>query len=234
MKEHYQKPVLEMLKDKYKVDGDNLYSVIDKIANALATEYYNNNGYSITQMIENIFLEELDNENVKVTFESAVSVSIAYTLMIKMGLLVSDHFEHEYFSKSLILITPATISLLGTAVSEQTKQVFREIAKTIAKEERSVQNEQSNLQTRGRLPDPKSTITGTRRLQVGQILEDEKSTSVRISHPIIQPSTTQRKTVPTFSGDRQDSQPTIGTNNDRAQAKHNAPDQINGNWFIIH
>ncbi len=145
MQEYHEQSILDMLKNKYEIDGNDLYFAIDKIANNLAKDYYDNNGYSISQMVEDSFLEDFDDYNIKIAFENAVSVSISYTLMKRMGLDVSSHFEHEDFLSIFDFNTPATISLLGTAVSEQTEEVFREIAKTIVKTEKETSYEKSSI-----------------------------------------------------------------------------------------
>ena len=225
MKEHHEKPILDMLISKYEVKGNDIHSVIDKIANKLATEYYNDSAYSISQMVEDSFLEELDDYNIEVTFREAVSVSISYTLMKRMGIDVTDHLEHEDFLPIFDFNTPATISLLGTAVSEQTEQVFREIAKTILKEERNLQYEQSNLQDRGRISNPEHSDARARELHTGQIREDEKSTSNGTPQATVQPPITEREVIPSSSGDRQDSGQSHGTVNERPREETTITEQ---------
>ena len=137
MQEHYETPILEMFEDKFDVKSDSIYDAIDIVANNLAKEYYEDNKKDLLYLVEDSFLEELDDDNIGVTFENAVSVSIAYTLMKRMGLDTDEHFTHEDFLPIFDFNTTPTVSFLGSAVSKQTEEVFREIAKTIVKTERS-------------------------------------------------------------------------------------------------
>lgn len=146
--DHHEQPLLEMLKDKFDVNADNLSDGFYNIAKELAREYYDNHKEDISYFSENSFLEDYDEDNLRVAFENAATVSIAYTLMKRCGLDTESYFEHEDFSPIFDFNTSAAVSLLGTAVSEQSEQVFRQISLTIIKteRERSNEHEQNHLQ----------------------------------------------------------------------------------------
>lgn len=67
--------------------------------------------------------------------------------MQRCGLNPDEYFEHEDFLSVFDFNTADIVALLGTAVSEQSEQVFRQISITIAKteRERSKEHEQLNL-----------------------------------------------------------------------------------------
>ena len=135
MKEEYEQPILDMLTSKYEIEETDIYTVIDKIANKLAEDYYIDIKNDLSYAVEGSFLEDLDELNIKIEFTDALQTSISYTLMKKMNLDVSDQFDYEDFSAIFDFNTPATVSILADTVSKATEEVFREVAKTIIKEE---------------------------------------------------------------------------------------------------
>src|SRR5690606_21415319 len=92
-----KQPILDMLADKYGIKENNLTDAFYKIAEDLAIEYYDNHKGDIPYLIENSFLDDYDEDNIKAAFENAATVSIAYTLMKRCGLNPNEFFEHEDF-----------------------------------------------------------------------------------------------------------------------------------------
>ena len=111
-------------------------------------------------------------------------------------------------------------ALLGTAISEQSEEIFREIAITIIKteRERSEENERNNLQKERRLSDTQHRIDrseGEQRPEsTGQIRQDEKTISSGTQETIIPLPTPIGETVSPPVGDRQDGEQTDGANHD--------------------
>ena len=155
MQDYHEAPILEMLQDKFEESSENLPDAFYNIAAALAKEYYDEHRADIPYIVDGSFLEDYDEDNIRIAFENAATVSIAYTLMQRCGLNPDEYFEHEDFLSVFDFNTPDTVALLGTAVSEQSEQVFRQISITIAKteRERSKEHEQLNLQPERGLSD---------------------------------------------------------------------------------
>src|SRR5690554_2200422 len=221
MKEDYKEPILEMLKGKYGSEDNNLFDAFYKIARNMSREYYNNHKRDMGYLIEDSFLEEYDEENLQKTFEDAATVSTAYTLMKRCGFDTDGYFEHEDFLPIFNFNTADAIALLGTAISEQSEEIFREIAITIIKteRERSEEYERSNLHKEWGIPDTRHRIGRTDDKQrpdsTGQIRQNEETISSGTQESTIQLSTPSGETVPTPVGDRQDGKQTDGTNHDR-------------------
>ena len=81
MQEYHEEPILEMLKDKFDAEDNNLPNAFYNIARNMSKEYYDNHKADIRYLIENSFLEEYDEDNLRLAFEDAATVSTAYTLM---------------------------------------------------------------------------------------------------------------------------------------------------------
>lgn len=217
MKEHHEQPLLEMLGDKFGVKGDNLADGFYNIAKDLVAEYYDNHKEDLPYFAENSFLEDYDEDNLKAAFENAATVSTAYTLMKRCGLDTESYFEHEDFLPIFDFNTSAAVSLLGTAVSEQSEQVFRQIALTITKtdRERSNKNERNYLQQERGLSDTEHHPIGAGDTAPWQVRENEENILTGTPQSPIQPSAIERETASSPTGDRPNIQPQTGADNDR-------------------
>src|SRR5690554_5889909 len=160
MKEDHKEPILDMLKDKYNLEENNFFDAFYKIARNMSKEYYDNHKIDVGYLIENSFLEEYDEDNLQKAFEDAATVSTAYTLMKRCGLDTDEYFEHEDFLPVFNFNTADSVALLGTAVSEQSEEIFREIATTIikAERERSQEYERNHLQKERGLSDTQHRV----------------------------------------------------------------------------
>ena len=217
MRDYHEQPILEMLQDKFGVYSDNLADGFYNIANVLAKEYYDTYKSDIAYLVEDSFLEELDELNILMAFENAATVSIAYTLMQRCGLDTENYFEHEDFLPIFDFNTSAAVNLLGTAVSEQSEQVFRQISLTIAKteRERSNEHEQLNLQQERGLSDTQHHTDRTADTTVGQVRQNEENLSGGTPQSPVQPPVTEREAASPPVRNRPNSQPPIGADNGR-------------------
>lgn len=217
MGEHHTEPILEMLADKFDVHADNLLDGFYNIAKDLAAEYYDNHKEDIPYLAENSFLEDYDEDNLRVAFENAATVSIAYTLMKRCGLDTESYFEHEDFSSIFDFNTPAAVTLLGTAVSEQSEQVFRQISLTIIKTERERRNEyeRNHLQPERGLSDTRHQSDRAADTAPRQVRQNEENLSGGTPQSPIQPPVTEREAASPPVGNRPNGEQATGADNER-------------------
>lgn len=227
MREHHEQPILEMLKDKFGVSGDNLADGFYNIANTLAKEYYDNHKEEMPYFAEDSFLEDYDEDNLRVDFENAATVSIAYTLMKRCGLDTENYFEHEDFSPIFDFNTSAAVSLLGTAVSEQSEQVFRQISLTIIKTERERRNEyeRNHLQPERGLSDTRHQAEGAADTAPRQVRQNEENLLAGTPQSPVQPPVTEREAASPPTGDRPDGEQAAGADNGRLAENPSAAGQ---------
>ena len=220
MQEDHKEPILEMLNNKYNVEENNLFDGFYKIARNMSKEYYDNYKRDIGYLIENSFLEEYDEDNLQKAFEDAATVSTAYTLMKRCGLNTDEYFEHVDFLPVFNFNTADSVALLGTAVSEQSEEILREIATTIIKteRERSEEYERNHLQEERGLSDTQHPIDRAGGQEepdsTRQIRQDEETISSGTQETTIPLSTPSGETVPTPTGDRPNSQQEADTDNE--------------------
>ena len=76
------------------------------------------------------FLEELDNLNVEVQFQTALENSIGYMLLSRCGCNTNQYFTDEDFLCVQDFNTPETLNALGAATGDIAKMCLSEIART--------------------------------------------------------------------------------------------------------
>ena len=102
----------------------------DKIENTalgLAMDYWNDHSRDVLDIVANSFLEEYNIDTVGARFCKAVAVSTSYAVMSRCGLNPDELFGHEDFLPVFEFNTPDTIAALGTAVSDVSERILRQI-----------------------------------------------------------------------------------------------------------
>ncbi|MBW7571850.1 DEAD/DEAH box helicase family protein [Caproiciproducens sp. AGMB10547] len=148
----HEDAVTAALEREYAVSGEKgLAYQLEQIAGQLANEYRQEHQYDILHIVDGSFLEEYDEFNIGAQFRSAASVSITYAVLSRCGLEPDEYFEHEDFLSIFDFNTPDTVAALGTAVSEASEKVLRQIEVTVKNYEREHLAERSA--THGEQPD---------------------------------------------------------------------------------
>lgn len=180
--EQHKDSISAMLERTYEVSGDDLAQQLERVAEKLAGEYWDEHRKDFLYIVDDSFLEEYDELNIEVQFKAAATVSIAYALMSRCGLEPEHYFTHEDFMAIFDFNTPATIGALGTAVSQINQQVLRQIGVTIrnaereAIKERRTQHEESHdLYPERRLPDSRPETERAAGETSGQVRQDAES-----------------------------------------------------------
>ncbi len=231
--EHIQ-PIMDALEKAFEVPaaGHSLETQIDDVARKLATEYWNDNARQLSDIVANSYLEGYDEYNIGASFRNAATISIAYTLYSRCVDNPDDYFEHEDFLDIFDFNTRQTANALGTAVSEMSSQVFREIEVTIRNYERSKQAERSqnhdernDLQTERGLLHPEPGTDRNRDEAAGQVRENEESVPGAEQQDSVQRPDSDREAVPAPVGDRGDSEPQSGTADEPVSAEQSGTGQ---------
>lgn len=215
MEDEYRQPVSEALEKAFGVSAEqSMESQIEKIATQLATEYWEEHGKQFLDIVDESYLESYDKFNIEVSFRNAVSVSTAYALFTRCTDKADDFFEHEDFMDIFDFNTRQTVNALGTAVSETSSQVFREIEIAIRNYERSKQAERSqnydernDIQTGRGLSDSQHRIEPERSEAVGQVRQNAEDILTGEQSDAVQRPDSHREVVPSPVGNRGDSKP---------------------------
>jgi len=210
--------VTAALEREYEVSGEkSLADQLEQIAGQLANEYWQEHQYDILHIVDGSFLEEYDEFNIGTQFRSAAAVSITYAVLSRCGLEPDEYFEHEDFLSIFDFNTPDIVTALGTAVSEQSERVLRQIEVTVKNYERehlaersATHGDQPDLQPERGLPDSGPDDYGADG-EHREIREDAEELPERApSGPVQQPAAVG-KAVPASVGDRADGDSAAGT-----------------------
>ena len=226
-KDEHQDAVTAALENRYGVSGEKgLADQLEQVASKLVTEYWNDNSRDILGILADSFLEEYDDYNVEVAFRNAATVSTTYALMSRCGLNPSDYFEHEDFLSVFDFNTRDTIAVLGSAVSNSSEQILRQIAVTVKNYEReaSLQNQAERTQNYGEhielheergLLYPESDSIRHRDEAPGQVRQDEEEVFAGAQTSAVEPDDSVGDPVPPSEGNRRDGEPQNGTDDAR-------------------
>ena len=153
------------LRQDFGAEGEWLSSQLQDAARDLAEMYYNAHRHDIGGIVDGSLMAGYDESELRDSFIRAASTSTAYTLISRCGYDPSAYFEEADFAFLSEWNTPGAVTALGSAVSENTQLVLREIERTIRSYERSRYNDRNNLHDRERRTDsePGSAQDGANR-----------------------------------------------------------------------
>ena len=149
--------------------------------------------------VENSFLEELNEDMISNIYKKVVTNSVAYMMMVRLGIDTEEYFEVDDFRDVTNFNTQETLNALGITTSDIAEMGLSEISKTVMaldkenrtfdrrngfeynkdenKNERSFDDERNHIHEAGRLLDSRLDITGTAGGDSRQMVADEENLS---------------------------------------------------------
>ena len=124
-------PVSEMLAQEYGIHHERLSQQIAGIAGKLAESYWDNNSTDILDIVDGSFLMDYDDAGRELQFKSAAAMSIMYTVLERCGFEPEGYFDRNDFQAIYNFSTPDAVYALGTAVSDCSRDVLRNIERTV-------------------------------------------------------------------------------------------------------
>ena len=156
-------PVSEMLSKTYGISGERVSQQLADVAGKLVADYWDNNGGDIRAIVDGSLLMDYDEAGVEMQFKSAAAISVTYTLLERCGFEPAGWFDKDDFQAIYNFSTPDAVYTLGAAVSDMSREVLRNIERTVKTTIRRRNNErsqyeyeqQSELHANRGLPSPK-------------------------------------------------------------------------------
>ena len=235
MKQRFHEGVAETLANSFgTVDGSDIPSILLSTAKNAADDHFTDYLENLMDVKERSFLEELDGLSVQVAFRQMLESSIGYMLLTRCGYDASEYLTRDDFMQIFNFNTVETITVLGTASSDISEMVLREIESTVkgmlreekrtgkkfAENEITVDNEVEraeekndtergvedghHLQTDGRLSASRIN-TDSRSAEHREIRTDAESIPEELQESILLNADPDRKTDGTSGGNRTDS-----------------------------
>ena len=217
-RQEHREVVSAALEQRFDVSGENgLADQMERVAAQLVDEYWHDNRRDIVGIVDGSFLEDYDEFNIGAAFRNAVVVSTTYALLSRCGMQPGDYFEHEDFLNVFDFNTPQTVAALGTAISQSSKLVLRQIEVTIKNyerekiAERSESHERTDLHPQRGLPDSRPEPDRAAASPAGQVRQDAEELPEGASSGAVEQPAAVREAVPPSAGDRRGSEQPTGT-----------------------
>ena len=202
-----KQPVSEMLSKTYGISGERVSQQLADVAGKLVADYWDNNGEDIRAIVDGSLLMDYDEAGVEMQFKSAAAMSVTYTLLERCGFEPAGWFDKDDFQAIYNFSTPDSVYALGAAVSDMSREVLRNIERTVKTTIRRRNNErsqheyeqQSELHADRGLsspePDPASAED-----PAGQVQQDAPELSEAAAPGTVQHDAPEREPVPAPDG----------------------------------
>ena len=129
----YELDIIESLENKYGEleEKSSLGLAIKSVSKIIVEDNIQDYLQDLMFYRDNSSLETLDEESVKVLFQTALSNSIAFSMIKRCGLNPNEYFTDKDFTEILSFNSYDTITRIGIATSEISEMGLREIYNTI-------------------------------------------------------------------------------------------------------
>ena len=124
-------PVSEMLAATYGISGERVSQQLADVAGKLVADYWDNNSEDISAIVDGSLLMDYDEAGVEMQFKSAAAISVTYTLLERCGFEPTEWFDKDDFQAIYNFSTPDSVYALGAAVSDMSREVLRNIERTV-------------------------------------------------------------------------------------------------------
>ena len=236
MRQEYEADVIETLESTFgeienksslaeAIMGAARNAAEDNIPDYLQDLYYATEGSSF---------EEVEEDIVAFIYKNVVTNSVAYMMMSRLGVDTDGYFELDDFRDVTNFNTQETLNALGFATSDIAEMGLTEISKTITalnrqnriivgqdrneynkvenNDERSLDNERTDLHDGGRLQPSEPETSTAAGSDAGQVRSDEERVSERTSQSPLLQSPDEGRTDTALGGSGTESQQDGGNN----------------------
>ena len=236
MRQEYEADVIETLESTFG-EIENKSSLAEAIMGAARNAAEDNIPDYLQDLYyatEGSFLEEVDNDIVASIYKNVVANSVAYMMMSRLGIDTDGYFELDDFRDVTNFNTQETLNALGFATSDIAEMGLTEVSKTITvlnrqnriivgqdrneynkvenNDERSLDNERTDLHNGGRLQPSEPETSTAAGSDFGQIRSDEEKVSEGTSQSPLLQSPDEGRTDTALGGSGTESQQDGGNN----------------------
>ena len=124
-------PVSEMLAREYGVQHERFSQQISDLTGKLVDSYWDNNSGDILAIVDGSLLMDYDEAGQEFQFKSAAAISVLYTILERCGFEPAGWFDKDDFRAIHEFSTPDSVYALGSAVSDMSREVLRNIERTV-------------------------------------------------------------------------------------------------------
>ena len=177
----------------FNAEDEWLSSQLQDVARDLAEMYFDAHRHDMAGIVDGSLMAGYDEGELRDSFIKAAYASTAYALLSRCGYDPAAYFDEADFAFLSEWNTSEAVTALGTAVSENTQMVLRQIERTIRSYERSQSHDRDNLHDRERRPaaEPEPARDGANR----PLREDAPEVSSGAPAHTVEPDGTERDAV---------------------------------------
>ena len=228
-------PVSEMLAQEYGIHHERLSQQIADIAGKLAESYWDNNSSDILAIVDGSFLMDYDEAGQELQFKSAAAMSIMFTVLERCGFEPEGYFDRDDFQAIYNFSTPDAVYALGTAVSDCSRDVLRNIERTVKttirrrnveRSQHEYEEQQRNLLDRRGLPAPEPDPQPAED-PAGQVRQDAPELPEGAPSGAVQLDASERNAVPVPDGAGADGRKPDAADDGRIAESEPGPGQDN-------
>ena len=228
-------PVSEMLAQEYGIHHERLSQQIADIAGKLAESYWDNNSSDILAIVDGSFLMDYDEAGQELQFKSAAAMSIMFTVLERCGFEPEGHFDRDDFQAIYNFSTPDAVYALGTAVSDCSRDVLRNIERTVKttirrrnveRSQHEYEEQQRDLLDRRGLPAPEPDPQPAED-PAGQVRQDAPELPEGAPSGAVQLDASERNAVPVPDGAGADGRKPDAADDNRIAESEPGPGQDN-------
>ena len=226
-------PISEMLAQEYGIHHERLSQQIADIAWKLAESYWDNNSSDILAIVDGSFLMDYDEAGQELQFKSAAAMSIMFTVLERCGFEPEGYFDRDDFQAIYNFSTPDAVYALGTAVSDCSRDVLRNIERTVKttirrrnveRSQHEYEEQQRDLLDRRGLPAPELDLE-TAAEAAGPVRTDAPDVPDAASPGAVQLDAFERNTAPASAGSGADSRAPEAADGERVAESEPRPGQ---------
>ena len=225
-------PVSEMLSKTYGISGERVSQQLADVAGKLVADYWDNNGGDIRAIVDGSLLMDYDEAGVEMQFKSAAAISVTYTLLERCGIEPAGWFDKDDFQAIYNFSTPDSVYALGAAVSDMSREVLRNIERTVKTTIRRRNNErsqheyeqQSELHADRGLSSPEPDPASAEE-PAGQVRQDAPELSEAAASGTVQHDAPVGEPVPAPDGGGADGREPDAADDDRTAGEEPGPGQ---------
>lgn len=181
------------LRQAFNAEEDWLSSQLQDMARDLAEMYFDAHRHDIAGIVDGSLMSGYDEGELRDSFIKAAYASTAYALLSRCGYDPAAYLDEADFAFLSEWNTSEAVTALGTAVSENTQMVLRQIERTIRSYERSQSHDRDNLHDSERRPaaEPEPARDGANR----PLREDAPEVSAGAPAHTVEPAPDKRDSV---------------------------------------
>ena len=203
-----KQPVSEMLGKTYGISGERVSQQLADVAGKLVADYWDNNGGDIRAIVDGSLLMDYDEAGVEMQFKSAAAISVTYTLLERCGFEPAGWFDKDDFQAIHDFSTPDSVYALGAAVSDMSREVLRNIERTVKttirrrnaeRSQHEYEQQERDLLDRRGLPAPEPDPQPAED-PAGQVRQDAPELPEAVSPGTVQFDAPERDAVPASDG----------------------------------